>query len=95
MQLQKSWKDRPLYVRLGRRKKPTELLAKIWDALNSGAYAQLNSEVRTMADEESFLTKWERVIKATPLRSWYCEPCAVEVYDRACPHCGKTKRQRS
>lgn len=26
--------------------------------------------------------------------SWYCEPCAVEVYARACPHCGKTKRQR-
>lgn len=48
-----------------------------------------------MADEESFLTKWERVIKAMPLRSWYCEPCAVEVYDRICQHCGKTKRQRS
>lgn len=26
---------------------------------------------------------------------WYCDQCAVEVYDRTCPHCGKTKRQRS
>lgn len=27
--------------------------------------------------------------------SWYCDRCAVEVYDRTCPHCGKTKRQRT
>jgi hypothetical protein len=27
--------------------------------------------------------------------SWYCDKCAVEVYDRCCVHCGKTKRQRS
>lgn len=24
--------------------------------------------------------------------SWYCEPCAVEVYERRCPHCGKLER---
>lgn len=28
-----------------------------------------------------------------PKASWYCDQCAVEVYDRTCPHCGKTKRQ--
>lgn len=22
------------------------------------------------------------------MKSWYCEPCAVEVYERRCPHCG-------
>jgi hypothetical protein len=27
-------------------------------------------------------------------RSWYCHPCAVEVYDLRCAHCGKTKRER-
>lgn len=27
--------------------------------------------------------------------SWYCEPCAVEVYALRCQHCGKTKRERS
>lgn len=27
-------------------------------------------------------------------RSWYCEPCAVEVYDRVCKICGKTERQK-
>lgn len=33
--------------------------------------------------------------KATrALRSWYCEPCAVEVYQLRCPHCGKSKRER-
>jgi hypothetical protein len=26
--------------------------------------------------------------------SWYCEPCAVEVYALHCQHCGKTKRER-
>jgi hypothetical protein len=29
------------------------------------------------------------------LQSWYCEPCAVEVYDLRCTHCGKTKREQS
>lgn len=33
---------------------------------------------------------WEEVIK-----SWYCDPCSVEVYDRRCPHCGKTKREKT
>ena len=47
----------------------------------------------TDRNDESFLTKWERIIKGMPLRSWYCDQCAVEVYDRTCPHCGKTKRQ--
>lgn len=27
-------------------------------------------------------------------RSWFCESCKVEVYERRCPHCGKTKRER-
>lgn len=26
-----------------------------------------------------------------PRESWYCEPCAVAVYERRCPHCGKLK----
>lgn len=26
--------------------------------------------------------------------SWYCEPCAVEVRERRCPHCGKLKGDR-
>lgn len=27
--------------------------------------------------------------------SWYCERCAVEVYERRCPHCGKLKGDRT
>lgn len=26
---------------------------------------------------------------------WYCDQCHVEVYDRRCQHCGKTKREKS
>ena len=26
--------------------------------------------------------------------AWYCEPCAVAVYDRRCPHCGKLERDK-
>jgi hypothetical protein len=29
-----------------------------------------------------------------PRESWYCEACAVEVYDRRCPHCGKLKSEK-
>lgn len=25
--------------------------------------------------------------------SGYCDQCHVEVYERRCPHCGKTKRE--
>jgi predicted RNA-binding protein with PUA domain len=25
---------------------------------------------------------------------WYCDQCHVAVYERRCPHCGKTKRER-
>ena len=28
-------------------------------------------------------------------QSWYCVPCAVEVYDRRCPHCGKLERDKT
>jgi hypothetical protein len=28
-------------------------------------------------------------------RSWFCDPCKVEVYERRCPHCGKTERERT
>jgi rubrerythrin len=27
-------------------------------------------------------------------KSWYCDQCHVEVYERRCPHCGKTKNER-
>jgi rubrerythrin len=27
--------------------------------------------------------------------SWYCEPCAVAVYDRRCPRCGKLERDKT
>lgn len=27
-------------------------------------------------------------------KSWYCEPCAVEVYERRCPHCGKLQNEK-
>lgn len=27
--------------------------------------------------------------------SWYCEQCAVEVYERRCPHCGKLEKDKS
>ena len=26
-------------------------------------------------------------------KSWYSDQCHVEVYERRCPHCGKTKRE--
>jgi predicted RNA-binding protein with PUA domain len=44
------------------------------------------------ADWQDGLIEWGHE-NATP--SWYCEPCAVEVYDRRCPHCGKTERERT
>jgi rubrerythrin len=28
-------------------------------------------------------------------QSWRCEKCRVEVHDRRCPHCGKTKREKA
>lgn len=31
----------------------------------------------------------------TTAPSWYCDQCHVEVYDRRCPHCGKTEREPS
>ena len=27
--------------------------------------------------------------------SWYCDQCCVEVYERRCPHCGKTEREKT
>jgi len=32
---------------------------------------------------------------APPSKSWWCEPCAVEVHDRRCVHCGKLKSERA
>lgn len=31
----------------------------------------------------------------TTARSWFCDPCKVEVYERRCPHCGKTEREKA
>lgn len=31
--------------------------------------------------------------RETVNRSWYCDQCHVEVYERRCPHCGKTERE--
>jgi hypothetical protein len=47
------------------------------------------------ADWQAGLVEWgiEDTKRATQA-SWYCEPCAVEVYDRCCKICGKTRRQR-
>lgn len=28
-------------------------------------------------------------------KSWYCDQCHVEVYDRRCPHCGKLEKDKS
>lgn len=28
-------------------------------------------------------------------KSWYCHKCAVEVYERRCPHCGKLEHEES
>lgn len=29
------------------------------------------------------------------MRSWFCDPCKVEVYERRCPHCGKLERDKT
>lgn len=29
------------------------------------------------------------------MKSWYCAPCAVEVRERRCPHCGKLEQERA
>ena len=31
----------------------------------------------------------------SPEESWWCDKCCVEVYQLCCPHCGKTKREKS
>lgn len=41
--------------------------------------------------EDSFFTKWERVIKSIAIQSWYCDQCQVEVRRVRCPHCGKKR----
>ena len=30
-----------------------------------------------------------------PLNSWYCNPCAKEVYTWRCPVCGKSKEEKT
>ena len=30
-----------------------------------------------------------------PLNSWYCSPCAKEVYTWRCPVCGKSKEEKT
>lgn len=48
------------------------------------------------ADWQEGLVEWGiEDAKRVHGQSWYCEPCAVEVYDRVCRHCGKTRRQQS
>jgi hypothetical protein len=45
------------------------------------------------ADWQAGLAEWgAEDAKRAMGRSWYCEPCAVEVYGRRCLHCGKLKR---
>lgn len=29
-----------------------------------------------------------------PEPSWYCDQCQIEVYERRCPHCGKTWKEK-
>lgn len=39
--------------------------------------------------------QWDRCGRAGKIstsRSWYCDKCHVEVYERRCPHCGKLER---
>lgn len=47
------------------------------------------------AGERVIGVRISQVAKVPDRKSWYCEPCAVEVYDRTCLHCGKTRLQRS
>lgn len=37
------------------------------------------------------LDAWKQALgfPRVAIESWYCEPCAVAVYERRCPHCGK------
>lgn len=65
--------------------------------------------IRMLAEYDgAAVTMWKDKTPRDPRRnmfkrgpSWYCEPCAVEVYpnqetgqQRRCPHCGKTKREK-
>lgn len=36
----------------------------------------------------------DALLKDKAVQSWYCDRCAVEVYQVRCPHCGKTQRER-
>lgn len=53
----------------------------------------MGDEADAMWDREMIDQGYEDAGRETR-RSWYCEPCAVEVYSLRCPHCGKTKHQR-
>jgi hypothetical protein len=33
--------------------------------------------------------------KFKPKKSWWCEKCFVEVYNRRCLHCGKLERDKA
>lgn len=37
--------------------------------------------------------EWRQALTARASESWYCDQCHVEVYERRCQHCGKTKRE--
>jgi hypothetical protein len=54
-------------------------------------------------DNEDFFAEYKKMesdpyayfLSVTELRrSWVCDSCKGEVYDRCCAVCGKTKRQR-
>lgn len=45
------------------------------------------------ADWQAGLVEWG-IMDSKKQRSWWCDQCSVEVYDRRCVHCGKTKRER-
>jgi hypothetical protein len=49
-------------------------------------------EVKALHDDAIETSREMKLILSR--RSWYCEPCAIEVYQPRCPHCGKTHREK-
>lgn len=45
--------------------------------------------------ERVVMVRISQVDKIPVRRSWYCDQCAVEVYDRRCQHCGKLKGDKT
>gem|GEM_PF-6690130 len=57
--------------------------------------SDVNCPMKVTAPPERCPKCYPPTVTTSDTRSWYCHKCAVEVYDRRCPHCGKLEDDES